>query len=831
MRIYRPLQISFNHQVLEQSRKFYFTASATLGIDLQTGGELLDLNYLKDVFEGMGENALPDMGMPKPNGEFLVSGSFFAPDNKAVTGGEVMVRLGEYEKKLIVFGQRKWEAGLPSNPQEITSMPLDFIRAFGGEGYEKNPDGIGFNDGLLPCIENPRHLVASKTDKPEPAAFSPLYPMLPQRMKYQGTYDSDYKKKYFPGYPEDHDWKFFMCASQDQWIKEFFTGDEAFTLYHMNPDVPKIEGNLPGLVARCFINQIKENKETFAELTLNLDTVWFFPEKMLALKIFRGVIEVEDDEAETINDVLCAYEDKSEPARSMEYYRKAFEKRKHSEDALLTNLNTQDLIPDGHKSAMELLMETGLANADDEENALIKNMDAKADIMRKKADDDIEKAIQQSEDNMKSIDIPDEGRVDIRKMIKEPSDTKLDPDVEKLNQKLEAILPGITANDPKKLELKNFSFDKIDELTDVFDEFSDKKKKAAKDLAKEEIQKVKEQLRNQIESIDNQIENIKGKKGSGDLSQVDSLENTKKQTIESLKPFEKIDLDGKLKASKGPLPRIDIEQIKAQSQQIDPRIVDAMQHFQSMKATGAEEKTIKAMEKQIQETMESFTNQLDKRLQDAEEGFKEGYILSAHFMGDGLSPHKDSLDNIKKQFLDAVSKGENVSGKDWACIDLAGENIDGIDLSGAFLEQVNFKDASLKGVNFSGAILARANFEDADLSKANFEKANVGGVSALRANFTQANLKLAKLSKGDFSEANFTNANLEEIESLEVVITSANFTKAHMPKINFIETKIDGAKFIETDINTSSFLKCIVTESDFSSSLMGSCAFVDSHLT
>ena len=98
MKIIRPLQLSFNQQVLEQNRTFYFTVSASLGINLQTGKELLDLHYLKDMFECMGENPLPDMGMPKPNGEFLVSGKYFAPGGQPVPGGKATVRLNEQEK-------------------------------------------------------------------------------------------------------------------------------------------------------------------------------------------------------------------------------------------------------------------------------------------------------------------------------------------------------------------------------------------------------------------------------------------------------------------------------------------------------------------------------------------------------------------------------------------------------------------------------------------------------------------------------------------------------------------------------------------------------------
>ena len=139
MKIIRPLQISFNQQVLEQNRTFYFTVSASLGINLQTGKELLDIHYLKDMFACMGESPLPDMGMPKPNGEFLVSGKFFAPNQQPVPGGKATVRLNEQEKTLYVFGQRQWQAALPSRPEGILSMDLDYTMAFGGKGYKKNP--------------------------------------------------------------------------------------------------------------------------------------------------------------------------------------------------------------------------------------------------------------------------------------------------------------------------------------------------------------------------------------------------------------------------------------------------------------------------------------------------------------------------------------------------------------------------------------------------------------------------------------------------------------------------------------------------------------------
>jgi len=836
MKIYRPLQLSFCHQVLEQNRKFYFIASATLGIDLQTGEGLLDLNYLKDVFECMGENSLPDAGMPKPNGEFLVSGNFFTAGNQAVTGGKAKVRLDEIEKELYVFGPRIWKQGFPSKPENITSMPLDYSNAFGGNGYKNNPDGIGYRDGLLPCIENPKNLVASTGDKPDPAGFSPLYPMLPQRMKYQGTYDSGYKKEFFPGYPTDHDWRYFLCAPSDQWTRNYYKGNESFALYNMHPEIPIIDGILPGLYAKCFIRQEKDGEEKFGELPLKLDTIWFFPEKLLGLLIFRGVTEIEDDEAETISHVLCAYEDKSQQPRSIEYYKKAFEKRKDSDDGLLKNLNTQDLIPEGHKCAMELLMATALSS--DNASELAKNIDAKIEAMKKMADGKTEEAMQQVEKNMGNTDIPDqakkhmpgkESKLDLMNLMDQKSDAKPDPDLEKLNARLESIIPGITAGDPKKLDMKNFSFNKIDEISDVADEFVDKKVKDAKDLAKKEIEKARGQIKNQIETVDKQIEEAKIVAASKDSDQIKSLEDAKKEVVESLKVLDDIDFDSTSKA-KAPLPRIDTDDITAQMSQVDPKTMEVMQHVRSMQTMGIEDEKTRDMEKQIQDMLETNTRQVEEGLREAEKGFKEGYIMGAHFMDEGLSPHKDSLEDVKTRFLTIVSKGEDVSEGDWACIDLSGVNLDGIDLSGSFLEQVNFKGASLKNANFSEAILARADLEDADFTGANFEKANIGAVHALRANFTKANLKSAKLSKGDFTESNFTKANIEDIESLEIVIDRTNFTQAHMPKVNFIETKISGAKFINADMSTSAFFKCNIGDSDFLEAIMHKCAFIDTQL-
>jgi uncharacterized protein YjbI with pentapeptide repeats len=827
MKTIRPLQLSCNQIVLEQNRKFYFTFSATLGINLQTNEELLDINYIKDSFECMDDKPQPDTGMPKPNGEYLIFGSFHSPNKKPVTGGEVKVILDKIDKNLFIFGDRKWEHDKPSKPKEISSLPLDYSYAFGGAKYKKNPDGIGYKDDILPNIEDPKNLIASKDDKPEPAGFSTLNQLLPQRTKYQGTYGSDYKEKYFPGYPEDMDWKYFLCAPKDQQIKEFYRGDEHFELYNMHPEIPEIIGNLPGLYPRCFLNQKNGEIESFGELPLKLDTISFYPEKLLALLTWRGVIEVSDDEAETVTAIITGYEKKGQDDRSIEYYQKAFEKRKNSDDSLLINLNTQDLIPEGHKCAMELLMDTALSDTGDSEFA--NNINAKAESIQKMADKKIEEAIKQVEKQIADIKIPDEalaklsgenGKLDIRALMKSKPDSETNLDVKKINDSLESILPGITAGDPKKLDMKNFSFDKIDEIMDVFSEFSDKKVQMAKGLATTEIEKSKITLLKQIDDVISQIENTLDK---GDVA---TLKKTKDDLKMSTAELEKINLNDDTEI-KAPLPRIDTEEIIAQLSQVDAQTITAMQHLQAAKAQGIKDENLDELEKSVQKNICDRMKQAENGIREAEISFKETYIMAAHFMKDGLSPHKESLSEVKEKFLKAIANSEDISNRDWACIDLSGQKLDGVDLSGSYLEQVNFTGASLKGANFNKAILVRANFEDTDFSKANFEDANIGGVNALRTNFTDTNMKKAKLSKGDFTDSNFTRANLEEIESLDITINGALFSETLMPKVTFLETKINGAKFPNADMNTSIFLKCDISDTDFSQAIMTKCTFAD----
>lgn len=812
MKIFKPLQLGFNQQTLEQDRRFHFVGSVTMGIQLSTGESLLETEYFKDAIQHMGSQPLPDVGMPKPRGEYLASGSYYSPGAKEVTGGEVKVMIGDQAKSLFVFGPRSWEGGIPSAPARISSMPVEYRYAYGGDGLVANPSGIGYKDGKLPCIENPDQLVSSPGAALEPAGFSTLDPSWPQRSRFQGTYDDNYLQNYFPGYPPDFDWNFFLTAPEDQWNEGYYQGDERFRIYNMHPDIPEIEGQLPGFYARCFVKYSDTGASTqFAELPLNLDTVWFFPEVDLALLIWRGGTSIQDDDAEEISNVLLAFENRKDPERDIEYYRQALEKRVNSDDMLLNNFNTADLIPVGAKCAMELLQEdaqsaTGKTAFEENMNAKIETTNA---LIREKTDQII------SEAKAGADGIPDENKIaqmdELEKMLNNPSaragDT--DPDVIALKEKLEALLPGITSGDPKKIQLKHFSFDKIDKIMAAVRSLTEKKSAQALDT----IENASRQLKDDIASSEKDLD--VNAKGNEQLKA--SL-----QTIESLQ-------SGKDR-HQSPVPRMNADAIAAKLSELRPDTTEAMQQLQMMKAAGIDNEQTRAMEKMISESLDGQDLKLQEGLKQAESAFRETYFTGAHFMETGLSPHQQPVEEIRERFLQKLSGRETLDGGDWACIDLAGQVLDNADLSDCYLEQVDFTGASLKNANLSGAILARAILNDADLSGASLEGTNLGNVKAHRANFSAATIRNAKLSRSDFTAAIFPGARIEHVESLEIIINQADFTDAIMPAFQFLQMEIDGAVFNRASLADAVFLQTGLKDAQFIEADMPGCIWADVRL-
>ena len=810
MKIIKPFQLGVQSSVIEHNNKFYFVTSSTLGINLLTGNVFLESQWMEDAINGMAGNSIPDTGMPKPSGEYLVSGSYYSPNVTPVTGGEIKVQFGTQEKTLLIFGDRRWNNGFPSKPELFTTCPINFNGAFGGKEFIKNPNGLGFKDTLLPRIENLNNLITSSRDQPEPAGLSVLDPAWPQRSRYLGSYDDQYMKKYFPGYPADFDWRFFHCAPQDQWHDNYYQGNESFEIHNMHPEKTRIAGKLPGLYARCFINsKIDDSHSRLSELDMNLDTVWFFPEQELGLLIWRATVEVKDDEASEIKQLVAAYENRADTSRKLDHYQKALELRLNSDDGFLNNFKTRDLIAEGEKTAMALLFEDALGDTP-EQSELTKNLSAKVEsvtqsVQTQVADsmDELHKGLSKDKNNdIAALKLPD-----IDELLSKKSDLPPDVDVDLFKQHLEEILPGVTKGDPREIDFSDFSFSKIDEIMAEMNQLMVKKEKRID----QEIDKLTDQLSgqfNNLAEISNELPKESKDEIESLLSQLNNIKNNEKKLS-------------------SPLPRFDADEIISSMTDIGSQTVDAMQQLQALKGMDIDNEQTQQLEKLIGNSYDEKNKQLETSLKEAEKDFRSLYIMSAHFMDNGTPPHKEDLDQIVKRLLDSP---QNAAEKDWACIDLSNQNLDGINLSGAYLEQVNFSGASLVGANLSGAILSRANLAQTNFTGANLEGANIGAVHAHKTNFTDTNLHSAKLSRGDFTGANFTRATITDIESLEIIIQSATFNEAELPDFNFIELNISGVSFIGANLSTASFMKCSVHNCDFSNATLNRSTWADSQL-
>jgi uncharacterized protein YjbI with pentapeptide repeats len=87
--------------------------------------------------------------------------------------------------------------------------------------------------------------------------------------------------------------------------------------------------------------------------------------------------------------------------------------------------------------------------------------------------------------------------------------------------------------------------------------------------------------------------------------------------------------------------------------------------------------------------------------------------------------------------------------KDWSFTSHVGEDLRGIDLSGADLRRAVFDDADLEGADLSGADLRRASFKRANLMKAAFDDADMRDASFVKARMNLSNFQRCRLDRAD----------------------------------------------------------------------------------
>ena len=174
--------------------------------------------------------------------DVIVNGMAYAPGERAVTEVQVGIRVGRFQKVLIVSGDRAWRRStlgmVPSSPEPFRRMPIVYERAYGGvqgEHYDaRNPVGIGAAGAVspdpalrseVPNIERPNARLRLRTEQSEPAGFGVIARSWRPRVQFAGTYDEKWRTEQFPLVPHDLDVRFYQAAPSDQQLGQSVEGE------------------------------------------------------------------------------------------------------------------------------------------------------------------------------------------------------------------------------------------------------------------------------------------------------------------------------------------------------------------------------------------------------------------------------------------------------------------------------------------------------------------------------------------------------------------------------------------------------------------------------
>ena len=154
----------------------------------------------------------------------------------------------------------------------------------------------------------------------------------------------------------------------------------------------------------------------------------------------------------------------------------------------------------------------------------------------------------------------------------------------------------------------------------------------------------------------------------------------------------------------------------------------------------------------------------------------DAYLVEADLSGANLEDANLSDSNLQKADLtDACLDGA----------DLSDSNLQKADLTDASLENANISDSYIYFTNLSSSYLENANFADANLWGSNFDDAYL-----MSADLTGTKLFRANLTNADLRNADLSNANLEEVDLTDADLRGADLTDADLERATLVGTEL-----------------------------------------
>ncbi|MGB4117613.1 MAG: DUF2169 domain-containing protein [Polaromonas sp.] len=796
MKIIKPQRLSLLTRTYEYEGKFYLAANIMAFISFDQPRRLLsEQSMWKFAATALGKDTILDMGMPKQRGEFVVFGKCHAPAGRTVTAAMVRVKVGALEKSLAVLGERYWESSgfgkQASEPASFSAIDMNYSNAFGGDGFANNPTGKGMPPAdnavphFLPNIETPDAPVVFIDDRPQPAGLSPLDFTWPQRMSKAGTYDDAWLKTRFPGYAKDMDWSIFNTTQTDQWLPDFFSGDESFEVSGMHPEKPVVRGQLPTCAVRCFVTAVGDTSHTLREVPTRAETLVLFPGSERAIVMFRGVTEISTDDGADIAHILVGAEDMV-VRKPLAHYQSVLHTRLDKKNGAIHSLIDEPLLPD-----MPVSTSKGDALDVDEMDALVRPKM----LLRKNLLVNAQKTLDDGKQALTKV------RADL--IATHMSAGMPPPDLTEIDKALATTI----APDPEPPRL-------------------------------EELPELKAKLEKLLEDA----------KADAMVKKAEAEALLRKTCVEQKLDFDKIMLDAKTQGSGPPKPMLEkvmsqlrstAEDLKTQgivSPELDDQLADKGLPIKLAEGDVALMKAYRDFA-HVYPAVGAYSDEDNAK---ARADVLQGVARGDQFAGRDFSGADFSgLKLASANFAGALLEGVNFSGAD----------LTGADFSTAVLARAIFTEATLTKANFAGANLGFAKLAGVDASAANFASAKLAGADLTRINLRGAELSKCDLMGAKLAGADFSGVNAPEVKFIQVDLMPApdakpdmeglpelpmagiKFVNAKLNKAMFLNCRMDNADFSNACLDGVVFLTAQGSRVNFSgASLVGFCAVKDCKL-
>ncbi|RSZ60366.1 DUF2169 domain-containing protein [Massilia atriviolacea] len=357
MKIIKPMRLGVLPRPFTWQKKHYLCVTAYAHHTLGANPTLLNEQGLWPMLASeLGDSKVLDLGMPKQYPEFLVSGFGYTRHQQDKTRCAVSARVGAIEKSLTVFGERYWIAGGASAPAPFDAMPLDWAHAYGGAACASNPlgrgmapDQIGGQQVIrLPNVELAGELYHSPGRPPSaPAGMGPIDLSWPQRQARMGVHDQRWFENDFPGLAPTLDWRAWNAAPDDQHFPASVElAGTPYTLRNLHPEHAVLSGTIPDWVGRCLVVKRKNDKQLTADIDLRLTTAWFFPHRLECVLIYHGVVEIGQDDAHDVVQLMPALEHRH-AKRDHAHFLKVLAQRLDTKTGSNYAFRDGDLLPEG----------------------------------------------------------------------------------------------------------------------------------------------------------------------------------------------------------------------------------------------------------------------------------------------------------------------------------------------------------------------------------------------------------------------------------------------------------------------------------------------------